>query len=171
MNQLHEKSTVTNIQGMFCCVKGEGSSLKCTVSMADICLTVYSEVKLFEFDMVRVHNRVPGLIRSLTDCKAMKVEDLISDLEDLLDVTSKVQKTVMSLRSGDKIQTYALGHPEYDEKTGYLYLCPLMPEWWEHPKVKPIVESLQAKLPGFAPWKMQGDSYIKLLSARSALMS
>lgn len=155
------------VQGMYCVVKGEGTR-KCTVTMTDISLTVYTTSNLFLFTEDDVKKRFSQIAqKSGSHISREKYEQ---DFLDLLQVTSKTRKTQMSLRSGDKIFTYTLGEPVQDEKTNFLELSPERQEWWEHPNVKPIVSSICEYLPNFKPWLLQKDTYIAILSGKSSLL-
>lgn len=164
---MHEHEEQTPVQGMHCELKGSGT-VKCTVTMSDVCLTIYSTVNLFEFGKDMVVKRLKR-ISTMVD-HPVDMAMLQSDLNDLLDITDVVQKSQMSLRSGDKIITYALGQPDYDERDGYLYLTPKVKEWWDHPNIQPVVESIQRQLPDFKPWLLQSDPYIAILSQKSSLL-
>lgn len=155
------------VQGMYCVVKGSGSQ-KCTVTMPAVCLTVYSEVPVFSFTTEDAHKRFAKVANIAGTNISRQTFD--KDIEDLLRVTGKTQRAEMSLVSGDKILTYAVGQPLEEEGTGYLELTPDREGWWQHPNLEPIVESLQSYLPGFKPWLMNKDVYIAAMSARSGLL-
>lgn len=158
---------VPQIQGMHCILKGYGT-IRATVTMSDVSLTIYETANLLEFTIADVRKRFKKLaMTARTNIVQSKLEQ---DFEDLITVCSKVQKTNMCLRSGDRISTYALGQPVYDEKDGFLFLSPSMKQWWTHPSVEPIVQSIQEYLPGFAPWLLQKDIYIGILSQKSSLL-
>lgn len=155
------------VQGMYCELKGEGT-IKATVTLADVCLSIYSEVPILDYTERMVEARIKRLV-SIAEVP-VDVNAVKQDFIDLVNATSKVQKTRMSLRSGDSIITYALGEPVYDEKNGFLYLTPRHEGWWTHPNVEPIVQSIQKYFPDFEPWQLQRDKYIVILSQKSSLL-
>lgn len=155
----------TDVQGMYCEMKGK--TVKCTVSMSDVSLTVYGDAKLFDLELPDLFVRFSRVSRLFA--QAATKEQFCQDFEDLLTLTSKVNRTQMFLRSGQELVCYALGVAESDEQA-FLYLTPKMREWWNHPRIKPIVESIQEYLPDFSPWLLTRDKTIGILTSQSSLL-
>ena len=156
------------VQGMYAQINDRGV-YRATVTMTDVSLTTYHEVKLFEFNALKV-GKAFSRIAQLAGTNIQR-ELYSEDFTDLLILTEKTQKTTMCLRSGDKVHTYVVKQPVQREDDGFLELSPYREEWWTgNPALAPIVESIQSYLPDFAPWKMQLDPYIRLLSKTSGLM-
>lgn len=169
----HESSNKTvpvyvkkDIQGMHCEIKGKGTS-KCTITVSEIPLSVYSTVNLFVFDEDDVAKNFKRLTHYISSVSITRKE-YEDDFRDLLHICSKVSKTELFI-AGQVISTYAIGEPMMSED-GFLYLTPACKEWWDHPRVQPIVESIQGYFPDFQPWLLQKDKYLGILSSKSALI-
>lgn len=156
------------VQGMYAAVN-DRPARRCTVTMSDVSLTVYEEVNLFNFTPHKVDQCFPSVAAS---CQATIDRSVFNqDFKDLIVAVEKVQRTTMSLRSGDKIITNVAKQIVQDEATGYLEFAPEREEWWMgNPHIQPIIVSIQSYLPDFAPWRGLGDNYISLFSRRSTLL-
>lgn len=159
---MSEQQVSNPVQGMHC--KVDDVSSKCTISMHMVCVTQYEEVRLLSVSDRDIEDAFARVARYLSpDSGAnMSKEVYVQDFKDLVSAVSKVQKSVMTLMSGNRITTYAVGEPVGDEK-GFLYLNPQMKEWWEHPTLEPIVQSIQQYLPDFSPWHLGKDKYLVLM--------
>ena len=155
------------VQGMYCIINDVGTR-KCTVTMADVSLTMYREVNLLTFDMGSVKRHFNRIVQAAKT--NINREQYEQDFLDFINVLNKVKHTEMKLRSGDKVLTYAIGQPVVNEIDGFVELSPSRAEWWTHPGVEPIVKSITSYLPDFKPWLLQKDDYIGILSARSSLL-
>lgn len=155
-----------DVQGMYCEIKGKGTS-KCTITVSEIPLSVYSTVNLFVFDEDDVSKSFKRLTHYISSVSITRKE-YEDDFRDLLHICSKVSKTEFYI-AGQVVSTYAIGEPGMSED-GFLYLTPACKEWWDHPRVQPVVASIQCYFPDFQPWLLQKDKYLGILSSKSALI-
>ena len=165
--QIHPVQVIPKIQGMFCEMAGRGT-IQCTVTMSDVSLTVYSKVNLFTFDDDKIAASFRRLSHYVTETSLSKA-DFEQDFKDLLYICSKVNKTELYV-GGQTLLTYVIGEPVLDENTGYAYVTPRCKEWWSHPRLEPIVNSIKIYFPDFEPWKLQKDKYLGMLSSKSTLI-
>lgn len=164
MTDQHEPT----VQGMHCELKGVGT-VKATVSLDKVCVTIYSSVNLFDFNNYTVSQKFGSLLRLFPE--TVSKEEFCQDMADMLIATDNVHKCQMRLSNGDVIITYSLGAPEFDEKDGYLYLTPSVKGWWSHPNVEPIVTAIQKYYPDFSPWLLTKDKLFAILMSRSSLLN
>lgn len=163
-----EKLIKNPIQGMYAAVDDQ-VGVRCTVTMSDVSVSVYKEVNLLPFTALQAGKAFARVAQ-----KAGTTIDRNSfdqDMTDLILAVEKTQKTVMHLRSGNKVTTYVAKTPVQDDETGYLELAPQRKEWWMgNPHLEPIVTAINEYLPGFSPWKGQLDDYIRIFSKTSSLL-
>lgn len=166
---MSEEHSVNNpVQGMYAMVDDQ-VGVRCTVTMADVSVSVYKEVNLLAFTALQAGKAFPRVAQVAgTNIDRSRYDQ---DITDLIMAVEKTQKTVMHLRSGNKVTTYVAKTPVQNEQNGYLELSPQRKEWWlDNPHIAPIIESISEYLPGFSPWKGQVDTYIHLFSRQSALL-
>lgn len=156
------------VQGMYARVD-DASGVRCTVTMSDVSLSVYEEVKLLQFTAFEAGKAFPRVAQ--TTGTTIDRDRYNQDITDLIMAVEKTQKTTMHLRSGNKITTYVAKTPVQNEENGYLELSPKRREWWMgNPNLEPIVTSMREYLPNFSPWRGLDDEYIYLFSRKSNLL-
>ncbi len=162
-----EKQVQGDVQGMYAQVVG-GAIHKMTVTMPHVSLTTYEEVNILGFDMHQVSKNFKRTAQLAGT--AIDGDKFEQDFKDLLGLVIKTQKTTMHLISGDKICTYVAKTIVQREDDKFLEMSPYRAAWWmDNPHLSPIVESIQSYLPGFKPWKMKLDPYIRSLMMNSGL--
>ncbi|QFP93898.1 hypothetical protein [Pectobacterium phage Wc4-1] len=159
------ENKVPDIVGMHCHV--EGGLSKCRVTMAAVCLSQYKTKQILPYELEGIAKKFRRISRYMSN--QVSSERFTIDFTDLWKACSKVQVVDMTQVSGKQLTTYAIGEPLVSED-GFLYLSPVMREWWEHPNLEPIVKAIQEYLPDFEPWKLKTEKYFDILSSKSSLL-
>ncbi len=157
------------------CLPGDDkwSVQRMTVTMESITVTTYETLPLFDFNERSIDRAWMSYATHMGyDNRPIDKERLKTDLHDLMDAVSQVDKSTMVLPCGTKIVTYCVGQPVEDDETHFLEMSWEREAWWmDNPHIAPIVESIHTYHPDFKPWEGKNDMLMSLLlDNRSSLL-